>query len=182
MDAPRIVTERLILRALRSDDAEPMFAYRSLPDVHRYQCWEPGSVEEVRSFIAGLESLPFATPGTWYQLGVRLRETEELVGDVGIRFPADEDRQVEIGFTIAPDRQGRGLGTEVVTALLDHAFGPLGMHRVFASVDPRNEPSLALLAKIGMRREAHFRESLWFKGAWADDVVFALLESEWRAR
>ena len=53
MDVPQIVTERLILRALRSDDAEPMFAYRSLPDVHRYQCWEPGSVEVIFCRIGG---------------------------------------------------------------------------------------------------------------------------------
>jgi RimJ/RimL family protein N-acetyltransferase len=48
-------------------------------------------------------------------------------------------------------------------------------------VDPRNERSLALLERVGMRREAHFVESLWFKGAWADDIVYAILQREFLA-
>lgn len=66
--------------------------------------------------------------------------------------------------------------------MLDLVFGPLGKHRVTASVDLRNEPSLRLLRRVGMRQEAHFRENLLFKGEWADDVVFAVLRSEWLAR
>ena len=61
--------------------------------------------------------------------------------------------------------------------MIGHFLGPLGKHRVFASADPRNARSLALLERVGMRREAHFRESLWFKGEWVDDVVYAILES-----
>jgi RimJ/RimL family protein N-acetyltransferase len=49
-------------------------------------------------------------------------------------------------------------------------------------VDPRNEPSVALLKRVGMRQEAHFRESLWFKGEWVDDMVFGILGSEWKSR
>jgi RimJ/RimL family protein N-acetyltransferase len=56
----------------------------------------------------------------------------------------------------------------------------LDTHRVFASVDPRNTASMALFEHLGMRPEAHFRQSLWFKGDWVDDVVFAILKSEWR--
>ena len=46
-------------------------------------------------------------------------------------------------------------------------------------MDPRNEPSVALLERVGMRKEAHFRKSLWFKGEWVDDMVLAILKSEW---
>ena len=55
--------------------------------------------------------------------------------------------------------------------------GPVG---TFASVDPRNARSIALMERLGFRREAHFVESLWFKEAWADDVIFAMLEREWQ--
>jgi RimJ/RimL family protein N-acetyltransferase len=50
----------------------------------------------------------------------------------------------------------------------------------FASVDPRNQPSVALLEKVGMRQEAHFRQSLFWRGEWVDDIVFAMLRSEWQ--
>ena len=93
---------------------------------------------------------------------------------------ADDSRQVEIGFTLAPEYQGQGFGTEAVTGLLNHLLGRCKKHRVFASVDPRNEASVALLKRVGMRQEAHFHESLWFKGEWVDDMVFAILESEWK--
>ena len=55
------------------------------------------------------------------------------------------------------------------------------MHRVVAELDPRNTPSIRLCRRLGMREEAHFVQDLWFKGAWADTGVFAMLESEWPA-
>jgi len=64
----------------------------------------------------------------------------------------------------------------------DYLFDALGKHRDYAAVDPRNAPSIRLLDCLGMRREEHFRESLWDKGEWCDDLVFAILEDEWRAR
>jgi len=182
MSTPEIVCERVALAALGSDDAQALFDYRRDPDVCRYQTWVPRSPDDARRFIDGSRSLSFDTPGSWFQLGIRLRDSGTLAGDIGVHFPADESHQVEIGFTVAPAHQRRGLGTEAVTALLHHLFGPLQKHRVFASVDPRNEASMALLHSVGMRQEAHFRESLWFKGQWADDVVFAVLAREWSGR
>ena len=67
-------------------------------------------------------------------------------------------------------------------ALLDYLFIVLNKHRVFASVDPRNEASMALLRSVGMRLEAHFRQSLFWKGERVDDMVFGLLRSEWKPR
>jgi RimJ/RimL family protein N-acetyltransferase len=89
-----------------------------------------------------------------------------------------DGHQVEIGFALAPSSQGRGFAAEAVVAVLDLLFGQLGKHRVFASADPRNRSSLRLLQRVGMRQEAHFRESVLFKGTWADDTVFAVLRSE----
>ena len=57
----------------------------------------------------------------------------------------------------------------------------LGQNRVFGSVDPNNVSSVKLLQRVGMRQEAHFVKSLWFKGEWVDDVIFAILASEWKS-
>jgi RimJ/RimL family protein N-acetyltransferase len=94
----------------------------------------------------------------------------------------ETNEQAEIGITLAPESQGLGYGSEALSAVLDYLLGPLGKHRVVASVDPRNTPSLELMCRVGMRQEAHFRESLRFKGEWADDVVFATLGPEWLER
>jgi RimJ/RimL family protein N-acetyltransferase len=181
LPGPEIVTQRLKLTPLDPRDAAAFFRYRSDAEVCRYQSWAPGSVDDALSFITELQSVAFDTQGTWFQLAVRLREADLLIGDIGVHFPVDQPGQVEIGFTVAPGHQRRGLGTEAVRGLLDHIFGPLGKHRVFASVDPRNEASIALLRSVGMRQEAHFRESLWLKEEWVDDLVFGILESEWAA-
>jgi RimJ/RimL family protein N-acetyltransferase len=86
----------------------------------------------------------------------------------------EDARQVEVGFTVAPGHQRMGLATEAVEGLLGHLLRALQKHRVFASVDSRNERSVAFLERVGMRQEAHLRESCWFKGEWVDDIVFAI--------
>ncbi len=177
-----LVTPRLVLRRLRLSDCAAMFEYRSDPNVSRFQMWEPRSVEEVRSFITGLSNVKPDTPGTWFQLAITLRESGLLVGDCGLRFPAEEIHQVEVGITLAPSHQGKGYATEALVAVLEYLFVSLTKHRVFASTDPRNHSSVALLERVGMQKEAHFRESLWFKNEWADDLVFAMLDREWKAR
>jgi RimJ/RimL family protein N-acetyltransferase len=177
--APEIVTRRLTLAPLATGDAVALFAYRSLPEVTRFQTWQPSSLEDALRFVEACNAVAFDTPGTWSQLGIRLRESGQLVGDLGVHF-LEDGAQVEIGFSLAPASQGRGLATEAVRGVLDHLLVRLHKHRVIASVDPRNEASLRLLRRVGMRQEAHFRESLQFGGEWVDDVVFAVLASEWR--
>ena len=180
MPSIEIATDRLLLTPLTDGDAEALFAYRSHPEVSRYQHWEPTCPADAIEFIQGLRDVEFDTPGTWFQFGIRLRESGTLVGDLGVHVLEDA-AQAEIGFSLSPVLQGRGLATEAVIGLLDYLFGHLGKHRVIASVDPRNEPSLRLLRRVGMRQEAHFIQSLLFKGEWADDIVLAILRSEWSA-
>lgn len=181
MSGTVLQTERLVLSPLVAGDAADVYAYRSEPDIARFQSWVPATLGDVEAFVAAAEGVEFDTPGTWTQLGIRVRESGRLAGDIGIQVPQDAPRQVEVGITLSRPFQGRGMALEAMTAVLGHLFDQRGKHRVFASVDPRNAPSMALFERVGMREEAHFRESLWFKGEWADDVVFAILESEWRS-
>ncbi len=66
--------------------------------------------------------------------------------------------------------------------MLTYAFTTLGLHRVTAELDPRNDDSVALCKRLGMREEAYFVEHMWFKGEWGDTGVYAILASEWAAR
>lgn len=174
---PVLTTRRLRLGRLRPEDAEAFYAYRSLPEVSRHLSFVPESLADVESYIQQSLSVAYNTPGTWFQVAVRLEET--LIGDLGIHFLAEDPRQVEVGYTFAPHAQRRGYATEALTAILDDVFGRLGKHRARASVDPNNVGSLALLSKLGWRQEGHLRQALWFKGRWVDDVIFAILRSEW---
>jgi RimJ/RimL family protein N-acetyltransferase len=154
-----------------------MFAYRSSPEICRYQSWEPKSVEDVLNFIDATAKTEFNTTG-WYQIGIALKSDGNLIGDCGIHILESDSRTAEFGITIAPGQQGNGYATEALDAIIKLLFIDLHKHRVFASVDPLNLPSMSLMKRLRLRQEAHFVQSLWFKNRWADDVVFAMLEQE----
>lgn len=175
-------TPRLLLRRLELADAAALFAYRSDPEVLRFQLWEPHDVGEVRVFIADLLVLELATPGSWYQLAITLRESKTLIGDLGLHFPLDEPQQAEIGITLAPAWQGQGYATEALTAALAYLFDTLECHRVYARADARNRASIALLERVGMRREGYLHASTLARGEWTDDVLHAILALEWQER
>jgi RimJ/RimL family protein N-acetyltransferase len=176
-----LLSSRLILRRFRESDLAPFCRYRSDPRVARYQDWESWSEEEGRRLLEWQMTLHPDVPGTWFQLAIELAETGALIGDCGLHTLADRPGQAEIGFTMAREHQGKGYATEAVNLLLDYVFGKLGKHRVIAVTDTRNVPATRLLERVGMRREGHFLENVWFKGGWGDEYQYAMLEREWRA-
>jgi RimJ/RimL family protein N-acetyltransferase len=177
---PLVTTPRLLLRRFRSSDLPTFVAYRNDPEVARYQGFGGCTDAEGRAFIEEQRTLPLFERGRWSQLAVEARESGAHIGDCAVRITARDPRQAELGFSFARAHQGRGLATEAVTHLLDHLLSRLGLHRVFAIADARNERAVALLGRVGMRREGHFRDAEWFKGTWASDVLYALLASERR--
>jgi RimJ/RimL family protein N-acetyltransferase len=115
-------------------------------------------------------------------LGAELASLGQVIGDMTLRFQSAEHRGGEVGWVFNPDHSGQGYATEGVHAVLHLAFDQLGLHRVVARVDARNDASLRLAARLGMRREAHLVANEWFKGQWSDEVDFALLEDEWKGQ
>lgn len=174
-------SRRLIIRRFASGDAEGLASYRSDAEVARYQDWEcPYPLNDAKEFVASLYQLAPGTPGTWFQFAVSLASMDTLIGDVALRTDKIDDRQGELGFTFAVAHQGSGYATEAVRAVVQYAFEKLGMHRVFSRTDARNLRAQRLLERIGFRLEGELRESLWFKGSWATELLYAQLESEWR--
>ncbi|MFO0798399.1 MAG: GNAT family protein [Gemmataceae bacterium] len=172
---PVVRTDRLVLRRLAPADAGPIAGYRSLPDVARYQSWEAFSPADAARLVAAQQGVVPNTPGTWLQLAIT--KDGGVVGDCGLHFL--DDRQAEVGVTLAGAHQGRGYAAEALRAVLDYLFGTLGKHRVVATTDARNRPAAALFERLGFRREAHFVRNVWFKGEWGDEFLFARLAEEW---
>lgn len=176
-----ITTERLALRQLTPTDAHKIYEYRARPEVSRYQCWGIESKAEIKSQIESLAVTEPGTPGPWYQIGIVLRLTGELIGDCGFRVVETDPRQAEFGISLDPGYQRLGYATEALRAVLNYLLLEMGKHRAFGSVDPRNLRSIKLMQRVGMRKEAHFVRGLWFRGEWVDDVIFAMLASDWTA-
>jgi len=175
-------TARLDVRPFADADLEAFVAYRADPEVERYQSWSGYTLDLGRSLIASMQRTSPGVPGQWYQFALEERADGTLVGDLAFKVNESEPREAEVGFTLAPAQQGRGYGTEALRGLLDYAFGTLALHRVIAVTDALNLPAAALLERVGMRREAHFRENVFFKGAWGSEFLFAMLDQEWAAQ
>ncbi|MDM8533630.1 GNAT family protein [Clostridiaceae bacterium HSG29] len=170
-------TERLILKSVIIDNATEIFNYRSLEEVYKYQGFRPEKKEDVIEFINKNVVDEINIPDTWIQLCIFIKESNNLIGDIGVHFI--DDKQVEIGYTLSPEFQGKGYAIEAIKEVINYIFKILKKHRITASVDPENMRSINLLEKIGMRKEAHMIKSVWFNEKWADDVIFAMLEEEY---
>jgi RimJ/RimL family protein N-acetyltransferase len=173
-----IKTDRLLIRTLEMKDKEAFFEYRSMPEIYQYQSWRPKIISEVEELINENIAVSLNIPNTWLQVAVCLNE-EQMIGDIGIHFMED-GYQVEIGYTLSPEYQGKGYALEAVTAVINYAFTDLKKHRITASVDPDNLKSIKLLERIGFRKEGHFIKSFLMNDQWYDDYIYALLEDEWK--
>jgi len=179
MDFVNLETARLILRHFTDADLVPFMAYRNDPDVARYQGWEGISEAEAHAFIAEQKLVQPGVPGQWFQIAIALKETGVLAGDCALKIDEHDERQAEIGYTLARAYQGKGIASEGVSRILDYTFRMLELHRVIAITDCENAASIALLERLGMRREGHFIRNVWFKGKWADEYLYAVLQDEW---
>jgi len=178
-----IVTERLRLRPFQVDDLAAFVAYRSDPEVARYQSWDcPYSMAAAEAFLSSQSGLEPDRPGEWLQLAIVDRETGTVYGDCAARVVIDQPETAEVGVTLARANQGKGLAAEALTALVTNLFERRGMHRVFAEADDRNAPVRRLLERLGFRREARLVDADWFKGEWSTLRIYAVLDREWRNR
>jgi RimJ/RimL family protein N-acetyltransferase len=164
-DFEPLVTERLLLRRSRPEDAGAISAYRSDPVVHRYQGWDRTDPDGVRAEIVEMNGRAPGAPGGWIQFSVEDRETNELVGDIGLSLADGEPGVIKIGYTMSPSFQGRGYATEAVGALIDYAFDTLGADIARAYASAENIASIRVAEKVGMqlmeRYERQDGEETW---------------------
>ena len=173
-------TERLTLREFEPDDWEALHAIESRPEVAQYQSFTPRTPDESQRYVLDAIADAVAAPRLTFDLAVILMAENRLIGRCGLG-PGDEPREAVLWYTLHPDAWGRGYTTEAARAMVDFGFRTLGLHRVWADCDPENVASWRVLEKIGMRREGHLVENAWVKEAWADSLIYAILEREWAA-
>jgi RimJ/RimL family protein N-acetyltransferase len=177
-----IETPRLLLRPFVAEDLDALYDLRSRPDVARYLYWEPNSREEVeRELDRRIHRRTLEREGDDVHLAAELRNAGLVIGDVSLDWLSDKHHQGEIGFVFHPDHQGKGLAREAATEMLRLGFEHFELHRIIGRCDARNDASAGLMLRLGMRREAHFVQNEIFKGDWGDELVFAMLASEWAA-
>lgn len=170
---------RLYLRAIQLEDAEEIFNYKSDKENNKFQGFIPKSIAEVENFIQNRTAREINIENTWFQFVIVHQQTHKIIGDVGIHFLEGGNNQVEFGITIGADYQKNGYAKETVETIFSYLFKDLKKHRIIASLDPKNFASIRLMESVGMRKEAHFKKSLWIDNEWVDDVIYAILKEEY---
>jgi RimJ/RimL family protein N-acetyltransferase len=169
-----IATERLRLRRFKPADASALAAYRADPEVARYQGWEAGyTLAEAEAFVRQMATTEPGETGGWFQVAIVDPPTDALLGDCMIHPLAEDPAIVEIGFTVAPAYQGKGIASEAATAIVAYVFGELGAGSVRAIMDARNTASIAVAEGIGMKRVSTVRTS--FKGEPCEEYVYEVV-------
>jgi [ribosomal protein S5]-alanine N-acetyltransferase len=170
-----IQTDRLIVRRFRPGDWSDLFDYLSLPATYAFEPGEP--IDAERAATIAVER----SRGSAFH-AVELREEGRMIGHLYLHAtePA-ELRTCELGYILHPDYHRQGYATEAARALVDHAFGEMGVHRVFAECHPANTASWHVLERIGFVREAHLRQNTFFRREadgrplWQDTLVYGRL-------
>jgi RimJ/RimL family protein N-acetyltransferase len=180
--APLAETERLVLREIDEDDFDAIHGYASDPEVVQYVPWGPNTEEDTHDFIARTMTSAAAEPRLEYVFGVELREEPGMLGTVGLYLrPADPD-QAMLGYAYGSPAWGRGIATEAALAVVELGFDVLGLRRIWASCDPDNTASRRVLEKVGMTIEGLLRADMIIRGDVRDNLVWGILEPEWRER
>ncbi|HEX2315481.1 MAG TPA: GNAT family N-acetyltransferase [Thermomonospora sp.] len=158
---PTLRTARLELRPVTPADHAALLEHWSDPLVTRYLFdGAPPTAEQVTGIIDdSRRDFAAAGYGVWAVRPVGRRGAPDpgLIGTAGLRGLAEEGRtgdDVEVLYSLRPDRWGSGLAAEAVGAVLEHAFTALGLPRVLAKVDEANRASAALARRLGMRATA----------------------------
>ena len=168
---------RVYLRPLERNDAELIVGWLR----NRELTWSLGDffpAADVRAVADGIERL--YRSGHDLLLGVVRRDTDRLIGVTELHHLDLDNRQASFGLLIG--QPGEGYGTEVAGLVLDYAFGPLALNRVWVQVDERNTRGIRAYQKVGFRREGLLRESRYADGRYHDTLLMAVLRGEWQAR
>ena len=169
------------MRPFQKKDLDALIAYRSDPLVARYQGWDaPYSRQDAVTFVDEMSRKQPGIQGEWYQVVIGMKPEGVILGDCVFRILPEDAHQAEIGFTLAREHWGQGYASEAVSCLLGYLFEDLALHRVHAICDVKNTASMKVLERVGMRREGHFIENIWFKGQWGSEYYYAILQQEWQ--
>ncbi len=161
---------QVTLRPLTLADADAVHDWARLPESCRYQAWGPNTYEQTREYVRAAASAP---PD---RLVFGVLVDGAVVGSGELRLHGTS--AAEIAYAVHPRLWGRGVATASARELLRMGFGEHGRHRVFATCDPRNLASAAVLRKIGMRYEGRMRGTAYVRDGWRDSDLYAILADD----
>lgn len=171
---PVLTTSRLTLREIRLLDAEQIFAMRASGRVNRFiarpEMQEPEQaaalIERVSEAYRNKQGIAWAG---------QLRNSGKIIGTCGFNAIDWPNLRAEIGGELNVHFWGKHIAREAVEAIVQFGFGTFGLHSIEAKVEPGNRGAVYLLEQLGFRKEAHFRNRIYYDGAFRDLAVYTLI-------
>jgi aminoglycoside 6'-N-acetyltransferase len=180
----KLETDRLVMRPMLITDVDDLLEYQSNPEIVRYIPWPPRTLEQVTQATEKTIStgkFKLEEDNDYIVLVWELKSTGKVIGQSNTGMVSKENKSANIGWVTHQDFQRQGYAFEATKALLKFVFANFDIHRVIADIDTRVPESAALAEKLGMRREAEFKDGEFFKGEWCDMWLYAILKPEFRA-
>ncbi|MEZ2388407.1 GNAT family N-acetyltransferase [bacterium RCC_150] len=174
-------TERLVLRRFEASDLKRFHAYQSLPETARFLFRKELTLTQSMEALGRYANFTFDHEGDWVCLAIEHAGQPGLLGEVVLKWLPGTG-QAEIGWILAPESRGHGYAAEAAEAVLRLGFEKFAFHRIDAKLDALNTTSAAVCKRLGMRREAELIDTWHYKGQWSTEVIYAILDSEWRSR
>ena len=154
-----IRTERLILRRFESRDLDAFHGYHAMPETARFLPGPAKTYTESMERVAKYANFVFEKEGDWVCLAIEEKGSAGLLGEVVLKWLPGRG-QAEVGWTLAPEARGKGYATEAAEGVLKLGFEELRFHRI----------------------EARLVDRWHYKGQWATELVYSILEKEWHTR
>jgi RimJ/RimL family protein N-acetyltransferase len=171
-------TERLLLRDFQPDDFDSFFATTNDPEYQQFYAEEEVTRPFFQKIFTHILEGNTKTPRTSFQLAICLPDGT-LIGTCGVRLEDVPNQQASFGCAIGRQFWGHGYATEACKSLFDFSFTQLNIHRIYADTKAKNGRARALAEHLGMQLEGILRQTQFFRRAWWDTAVYAIVKNEW---
>ena len=172
----RIAGRSITLRDFRREDVDAAHAVVGDEKVTRWLSFDTRSRAETSTMIEGAVERAQVEPRTEFYLAVTLPD-DDLIGFA--RLALNGVRAGKLGYAIRADQWGKGYATDAARTLISYGFEQLSLHRISAAIGPDNDPSIALVRRLGFQYEGRIRDHVHTNGAWRDSLLFSILTHEW---
>ena len=169
---PVVETERLTIRPMCVGDVPALKEWLPDPAIYTYWGKGPSKAEKNPELLFEKEEKPTKS----LHLGIEEKSSGKAVGDLYV-YLIENDRMASVAIRLAPDCQGKGYGTEALSAMTNFCFSNTELKRLWTEVDVRNIPSQKMLEKCGYKREGLIRQGKMVN-TWCDYYIYGKLSTD----
>jgi len=180
MPLPEVKGNLVDLRPLRRSDVASIQRHANNRRVSRYLplvCF-PYTLKDAQNWVS--VSLRLTRTGQGYHFGVVDKQSNKVVGCMGLKNINCHDRNAEVGYWLGEKLWGRGYMSEALGLITGFAFNELRLRRIYAIVHASNVGSIKVLERIGFKHEGTCRKASLMRGRWTDVYFYGLLKEEFR--